>query len=59
MEERKKCYGNTTESIRKGFSEIIVSETDIGLRFKVEEKKVNSPWIEEEAQAVSEVKILS
>lgn len=51
MEERNKCYGNTTESLRKGFSEIIVSETDIGLRFKLEEKKVNSPWIEEEAQA--------
>lgn len=28
---------------------VVASEIDIELRFKLEEKKVNSPWIEEGA----------
>lgn len=49
MEARNKCYGNTAESLKKGFSEAIVSEIDIELRFQLEEKKTMSPWMEEEA----------
>lgn len=37
------------ESLRKGFSEAIVSELNIEVRLKMEEKKAKSPWIEGEA----------
>lgn len=49
LEEKNKCYGNTAESFRKGFSEVVVSKMDTELSFKLEEKKAKSCWIEEEA----------
>ena len=49
MEERNKCCEGTAESFGKGYSEIIISENGIELRFKLEGRKAKSPWIEEEA----------
>lgn len=38
MLEKNKCYRNALGSFRKGLSEVIVSEMDTEVRFKLEEK---------------------
>ena len=51
MEEGNQCDGNTADSLRKGFQKLFFSEMDTELRLDLEEKKAESPWIEEEACA--------